>query len=172
MGEDTCARAKVSAQARGAQLARVLVAPHFFSELMPSVLCFSAPRYPLFSLRSTPPRPFNASNLRYVILIAELRTEVRRALLPEVPLAHLPTLVDAQRPQCGARQSAARLNLLDDVHPLDHVAEDHVLSVEVVCSLPGGSKSSGIGGFQAADANGGSDGALIGQFPWESAPVR
>ena len=92
-------------------------------------------------------------------LIAENGGQIG-ALLPEVPLAHLPTLVDAQRPQCGARQSAARLNLLDDVHPLDHVAEDHVLSVEVVRSLPGGSKSSGIGGFQAADANGGSDGAL------------
>ena len=52
-----------------------------------------------------------------------------RALLPEVPLAHLPALIDAQRPQCGARQSAARLDLLDDVHPLDHVAEDHVPAV-------------------------------------------
>ena len=90
------------------------------------------------------------------------RTEVsqRCALLPEVPLAHLPTLVDAQRPQCGARQSAARLNLLDDVHPLDYVAEDHVLSVEVVRSLPGGSKAAESARVRRQTRTGGSDGAL------------
>eukprot|EP00964_Phaeocystis_antarctica_P021761 scaffold12086_cov67-Phaeocystis_antarctica.AAC.9 len=95
-----------------------------------------------------------------------------RALLPEVPLAHLPALVNAQRPQCGARQSAARLDLLDHVHPLDHVAEDHVPSIEVVRPLPRGSKAAESAALEAANSSEHPRQWLgfhwAGLLPWES----
>ena len=75
------------------------------------------------------------------------------ALLPEVPLAHLPTLVDAEWPQRGAGQSAARLDLLDHLHPLYHVPEDHVPSVEVIRTLPGLPKVVGSATLEVAHSS-------------------
>ena len=48
MGEDTCARAKVLAKREARNLPRVLVAPHFCSQLAATLMLFCSRLPPVF----------------------------------------------------------------------------------------------------------------------------